>query len=299
MAKILDSIRSPEDLRRLPAKDLPVLAAEIREEILQTVSRTGGHLASSLGTVELAIALHRVFQTPEDGLVWDVGHQSYAHKILTGRRELFRELRQYGGCAPFQSRLESPEFDPIGGGHAGTAISAALGLETAAKRTGKCARYAAIVGDGSLGCGVSLEGLNNIDENRSSLVIVLNDNRMSISGNVGGLTHYLNRIISGHSYTRFRGAVKNALKGNDSVTVKGGNVEILKCLDGIKSDSLDAGKGYVRIEGGTVSISGDDDGLQASQALEVVGGTVTISVGDKPYTGDGTIDVAEGCVVLK
>lgn len=212
MAKILDSIRSPEDLRRLPAKDLPVLAAEIREEILQTVSRTGGHLASSLGTVELAIALHRVFQTPEDGLVWDVGHQSYAHKILTGRRELFRELRQYGGCAPFQSRLESPEFDPIGGGHAGTAISAALGLETAAKRTGKCARYAAIVGDGSLGCGVSLEGLNNIDENRSSLVIVLNDNRMSISGNVGGLTHYLNRIISGHSYTRFRGAVKNALK---------------------------------------------------------------------------------------
>ncbi|MBR2643103.1 MAG: 1-deoxy-D-xylulose-5-phosphate synthase [Lentisphaeria bacterium] len=212
MGKLLDTIHSPEDLRRLPKQVLPELAKEIREEILQTVSRTGGHLASSLGTVELTIALHRVFHTPEDALVWDVGHQSYTHKLLTGRRDLFRKLRQFEGCAPFQSRAESPEYDPIGGGHAGTAISAALGLETAARRMNKDTAFAAILGDGSLGCGVSLEGLNNIDENKSSLVIVLNDNRMSISGNVGGLTHYLNRIISGRSYTRFRALAKTMLK---------------------------------------------------------------------------------------
>lgn len=212
MGRYLDSIRTAEDLRRLPEEVLPALAQEVREEILQTVSRTGGHLASSLGTVELTIALHRVFQTPEDGLIWDVGHQSYAHKILTGRRELFGRLRQYGGCAPFQSRAEDPAFDPIGGGHAGTAISAALGMEAAARRMGRDGCFAAILGDGSLGCGVSLEGLNNIDENNSSLVIVLNDNRMSISGNVGGLTHYLNRIISGRSYTRFRALAKTMLK---------------------------------------------------------------------------------------
>lgn len=212
MGILLDSIHSPEDVRRLSGSLLPALAEEIRTEILQTVSRNGGHLASSLGTVELTIALHRVFNTPEDALIWDVGHQSYAHKILTGRRELFRKLRQNNGCAPFQSRAESPDFDPIGGGHAGTAISAALGLEAAARHMKKDASYVAIVGDGSLGCGVSLEGLNNIDENNSSLVIILNDNRMSISGNVGGLTHYLNRIISGRGYTRFRDRIKALLK---------------------------------------------------------------------------------------
>ena len=212
MGKLLDSIHGGPDVRRLAETDLEPLAREMREEILATVSRTGGHLASSLGAVELAIALHRVFDTPRDKLVWDVGHQAYGHKLLSGRRELFRKLRETGGCAPFQSRAESPEYDPIGGGHAGTAISAALGLEAAARRRGEKMRAVAIVGDGSLGCGVSLEGLNNIDENSSSLVIVLNDNRMSISPNVGGLTHYLNRIISGRSYTRFRALAKTMLK---------------------------------------------------------------------------------------
>ncbi len=212
MPELLSSIRGGADVRDLPAGELPRLAGELRARILQTVSRTGGHLASSLGTVELTIALHRVFLTPEDKLVWDVGHQAYAHKLLTGRGELFQKLRTMGGCAPFQSRAESPEYDPIGGGHAGTAISAALGIEAAAKRQGKNTRAVAIVGDGSLACGVSLEGLNNIDENRSSLVIVLNDNRMSISRNVGGLTHYLNRIISGKGYSRFRALAKTMLR---------------------------------------------------------------------------------------
>ena len=212
MGKLLDGIHGGPDVRRLREADLEPLAREMREEILSTVSRTGGHLASSLGAVELAIALHRVFDTPHDKLVWDVGHQAYGHKLLSGRRDLFRKLRETGGCAPFQSRAESLEYDPIGGGHAGTAISAALGLEAAARRRGEKMRAAAIVGDGSLGCGVSLEGLNNIEENSSSLVIVLNDNRMSISPNVGGLTRYLNRIISGRSYTRFRALAKTMLK---------------------------------------------------------------------------------------
>jgi len=212
MKKLLDSIRGGPDVRRLAESDLEPLAREMREEILSTVARNGGHLASSLGAVELAIALHRVFDTPHDKLVWDVGHQAYGHKLLSGRRDLFRKLRETDGCAPFQSRAESPDYDPVGGGHAGTAISAALGIEAAARRRGEKIHVAAIVGDGSLGCGVSLEGLNNIEENSSSLVIVLNDNRMSISPNVGGLTHYLNRIISGRSYTRFRALAKTMLR---------------------------------------------------------------------------------------
>ncbi len=209
---ILNRINTPADLRRLAPAELERLAAELRGVILETVSRNGGHLSSSLGTVELTLALHLVFNTPKDCLIWDVGHQAYAHKWLTGRRELFRKLRQTDGCSGFQSRVESPQYDVIGGGHAGTAISSALGLEVAARRRGDDARAVAIVGDGSLNCGISLEGLNSVEESGAPLVIVLNDNRMSIDHNVGALPSYLNRIISGRAYGHFKALAKTMLR---------------------------------------------------------------------------------------
>ena len=210
--KILKHIQSPEDLRKLPSDQLPLLAEEMRRSILETVSRNGGHFASNFGVVELTIALHRVFHTPDDVLIWDVGHQSYCHKLLTGRQELFRSLRQMDGCAPFQSRRESPDSDPIGGGHAGTAISAALGIQTASMRRGEKRFAVAILGDGALTCGISLEALNNVGGSNCPMVIVLNDNRMSISSNVGGLPRYLTRIISGKAYSRFRAFAKETLR---------------------------------------------------------------------------------------
>ena len=209
---ILDRLETPADLRRLTPAELEQLAAELRSVILETVSRNGGHLSSSLGTVELTLALHLVFNTPKDCLIWDVGHQAYSHKLLTGRRNLFRKLRQTDGCSGFQSRIESPQYDVIGGGHAGTAISAALGLEVAARRRGDDARAVAIVGDGSLNCGISLEGLNSVEESGAPLVIVLNDNRMSIDHNVGALPSYLNRIISGRAYGHFKALAKTMLR---------------------------------------------------------------------------------------
>ncbi|MGE4563572.1 MAG: 1-deoxy-D-xylulose-5-phosphate synthase, partial [Victivallaceae bacterium] len=204
--------KQPEDLRRQSLAELETLTGELRREIVKVVARNGGHLSSSLGTVELAVALHRVFDTPRDTVLWDVGHQAYAHKILTGRREHFQTLRQFGGCSGFLSRKESPEYDVLGGGHAGTAISAALGLAVAAQRRGSTARTVAVVGDGSLGCGISLEGLNQVDGSGVPLVIILNDNRMSISSNVGALHSYLNRIISGKAYTRFKALAKTMLQ---------------------------------------------------------------------------------------
>ena len=201
---LLATIESPEALRRLPVSALELLAAEIRETLLEVVSRTGGHLAPSLGVVELTLALHYVFDTPRDQLVWDVGHQAYVHKLLTGRRDFFRTLRSFGGCSGFPLPAESPEFDPVGGGHAGVAISAALGLARAAELAGTPRQVVAVVGDGSLNCGISLEGLNNIRSSVEKLVVVLNDNKMSISANVGAIPGYLNRIITGKSYSRFK-----------------------------------------------------------------------------------------------
>ncbi len=209
---ILPTIDGPEKLRALEIPELEALAGELRREIIEVVAQNGGHLSSSLGTVELALALHRVFETPRDTILWDVGHQAYAHKLLTGRREQFRTLRRNGGCSGFLSRKESPEYDVLGGGHAGTAISAALGLAVAAQRRGSPARSVAVVGDGSLGCGISLEGLNQVDASGVPLVIVLNDNRMSISSNVGALHCYLNRIISGKAYSRFKALAKTMLQ---------------------------------------------------------------------------------------
>ena len=206
----LEKIDSPADLRRLSPEELGELAREIRELILDVVSRNGGHLGANLGTVELTLALHYVFDIPADSLVFDVGHQAYTHKILTGRREFFRTLRQYGGCSGFPHPGES-KFDACVAGHAGTAISTALGISAAHVRAGKPEKAIAIVGDGSLNCGISLEGLNNAREGGKNLIIILNDNKMSISRNVGGVARSLNRIISGGFYNRFKTGAKRLL----------------------------------------------------------------------------------------
>jgi len=208
----LEQIDSPADLRKLPPEALDALAKEIRELIIDTVSRNGGHLGANLGTVELTLALHYVFDVPADSIVFDVGHQAYTHKILTGRREFFRTLRQHGGCSGFPHPEESP-FDASVAGHAGSAISTALGISTALAAAGSRHKAIAIVGDGSLNCGISLEGLNNAGAGTdgNNLVIILNDNKMSISHNVGSLARSLNRIIAGNFYNRFKTAAKRLL----------------------------------------------------------------------------------------
>lgn len=207
----LQTINSPADLKKLKPADLKDLAVEIRKELIDVVSVNGGHLAPNLGIVELTIALHYVFNTPSDKLVWDVGHQGYVHKLLTGRREFFKTLRRKDGCLGFLSREES-EYDTFAAGHAGTAISAALGMAAARDRLGSQEKVIAIVGDGSLNCGISLEGLNNVAETTRDMIIILNDNKMSISPNVGAIPRYLNHLISGKSYNRFKALGKMLLK---------------------------------------------------------------------------------------
>jgi 1-deoxy-D-xylulose-5-phosphate synthase len=200
---LLDRITSLNDLRQLPEDDLPQLAEEIRAEILDIVSRRGGHLASNLGVVELTIALLRVFDPPHDRLVWDTSHQAYVYKLLTGRRELMQTLRQDNGCCGFLNPDESP-YDAFAAGHAGTAVSAALGMAAARDLAGTDERVVAVVGDAAISCGSSLEGLNNVIETTQDMIVVLNDNRMSIDPNVGGISRYLNSLIAGEGYNRFR-----------------------------------------------------------------------------------------------
>ena len=173
--EILDRIGSPADLKKLDTAALNRLCGEIREEIVETVSRNGGHLAPNLGVVELTVALHRVFDAPEDKILWDVGHQTYAHKLLTGRRKQFPTIRQYGGLSGFPSPAES-EYDPFISGHAGTAISAALGFEAAGEMLHRSGHVVAVVGDGSLICGLSMEALNNVRSTCRNLIIIINDN---------------------------------------------------------------------------------------------------------------------------
>ena len=203
MTSLLEGIRSPLDIRRLPESELPRLASEVREFLLAHVSRTGGHLASGLGVVELTIALHYVFQTPVDQIVWDVGHQVYPHKILTGRRERFETLRQKGGLSGFTMRQES-EYDAFNAAHASTAISAALGMAVARDRKGEDFHVVAIVGDGGLTGGMAMEGLNQAGYLKRRLIVILNDNEMSISPNVGAMSGYLNRIIAGQVFNRVK-----------------------------------------------------------------------------------------------
>ena len=200
---LLNQINSPADLHRLEDTELVQLAAELREFLIESVSSTGGHLSAGLGTVELTIALHRVFNTPEDRLVWDIGHQAYPHKILTGRRQAMHSLRRQHGLSGFLSRLES-EYDCFGAGHSSTSISAALGMSVAASMEGKLRKTVAIIGDGAMTAGMAYEALNNAGDADSDLLVILNDNKMSISGNRGALHNHLARILSGKVYTGVR-----------------------------------------------------------------------------------------------
>jgi 1-deoxy-D-xylulose-5-phosphate synthase len=210
MNGFLQKIDSPEDLRKMSPADLPLLAGEIREEIIRTVAKVGGHLASSLGVVELTLALHYVFNTPRDRLVWDVGHQTYAHKMITGRRKQFPTLRQMGGICGFPRRQESPD-DAFGTGHSSTSISAALGMAEARCLRGEKHRVIAVIGDGSISAGLAFEGLNQAGAVKKDLIVILNDNEFSISPNVGALSAYLNRLLTGQFATRMRDRVKNFL----------------------------------------------------------------------------------------
>ena len=212
MQPFLNAINTPDDLRHLERKQLPQLANELRQFLIESVSKTGGHLSSNLGTVELTVALHYVFNTPHDKLVWDVGHQTYSHKILTGRREAMSRLRMSGGISGFPKRAES-SYDAFGTGHSSTSISAALGMAVAAKLAGSDSRSVAVIGDGAMTGGMAFEALNNAGAMNANLLVVLNDNDMSISSPVGALNNYLAKLMSGGFYTAMRRGSEKVLKG--------------------------------------------------------------------------------------
>ncbi|MYE01743.1 MAG: 1-deoxy-D-xylulose-5-phosphate synthase, partial [Alphaproteobacteria bacterium] len=208
---LLDRIDSPADLRELSDNDLKQLAAELRFETVDTVSQTGGHLGASLGVIELTVALHAVFETPHDRLIWDVSHQAYPHKILTGRRAGMRTLRQGGGLSGFTRRVESP-YDPFGAAHSSTSISAALGMAAGAQLRGESRRCIAVIGDGAMTAGMAYEAMNNAGAMELPLVVVLNDNDMSIAPNVGAMSNYLARLISSRSYRSLRQVAKEVAR---------------------------------------------------------------------------------------
>jgi 1-deoxy-D-xylulose-5-phosphate synthase len=207
---LLDSIESPADLHGLSTAELTQLAAELREFLIQTVSTRGGHFAAGLGTVELTIALHHVFNTPYDRIVWDVGHQAYPHKVLTGRREQLGSIKQKGGLAPFPNRAESP-YDTFGTGHSSTSISAALGMAIAAQRKGEQRHAVAVIGDGAMSGGMAFEALNHAGTLPANLLVILNDNDMSISEGVGALSQYFARLLAGRMYSTLREGGKKVL----------------------------------------------------------------------------------------
>ena len=231
---VLKDVEFPADIRGLNIAQLNTLAREIRELIINTVSSSGGHLASSLGTVELTLALHYVFNTPQDKIIWDVGHQAYAHKIITGRKNVFAGLRKQNGISGFPRREESP-YDVFDVGHSGTSISAAAGFTEAGCLKGDKNKIIAVIGDGSMTTGMAFEGLNWVGDRKKDMIIVLNDNEMSISSNVGAMSSYLSRVMTGHTITTLKADIKNFLNGIPGI---GGNVikfvrqieEILKTL---------------------------------------------------------------------
>src|SRR4051794_20229702 len=200
---LLDTVKLPSDLRALSKEQLPRLAQELRTETIHAVSETGGHLGAGLGVVELTVALHYVFDTPHDRLIWDVGHQAYPHKILTGRRERIRTLRQGGGLSGFTKRSES-EYDPFGAGHSSTSISAGLGMAVAGDLMGKPKNVVCVIGDGSMSAGMAYEAMNKAGAMDSRLIVILNDNDMSIAPPVGALSAYLSRLISSKPYLSLR-----------------------------------------------------------------------------------------------
>ena len=208
--RYLTHIESPADLKKVPREDLPIVAEELRNYMIAVVSKIGGHLASSLGAAELTIALHYAFDAPKDKIVWDVGHQAYGHKILTGRRDRFPTIRQYGGLSGFPVRDESP-YDTFNVAHAGTAISGALGMAVARDLKGQDFHVVAVVGDAGLTSGVELEGINNLGTLQKKVLVILNDNKMSISPNVGAFAGYLNRIVHGQAYHRLKEEVEKIM----------------------------------------------------------------------------------------
>src|SRR6266853_6232271 len=200
---LLDTVDLPADIRRLRADQLRELADELRQETISAVSVTGGHLGAGLGVIELTVALHYVFNTPKDRLIWDVGHQAYPHKIVTGRRSRIRTLRQEGGLSGFTRRSES-EYDPFGAAHSSTSISAGLGMAVARDLAGGSNHVVAVIGDGAMSAGMAYEAMNNAGALRSRLIVVLNDNDMSIAPPVGAMSAHLSRLVSGRTYRRLR-----------------------------------------------------------------------------------------------
>lgn len=228
----LDQIRWPSDLREIPRSELPAVVREVRERHIDVVSRIGGHFGASLGVADLTVALHYVFDTPRDKLVWDTGHQGYIHKILTGRNERFPTIRQHGGLAPFLRRSES-EFDTFGAGHAATSISAALGMAAGRDVKGTDEKVVAIIGDGSMGCGLAYEALNNAGHTDRDLIVVLNDNDMSIAPNVGAMNRYLTTVLTNPVLDRVRDQVKSILRKGPR-TVSG----VMEAVAGRVEDSV-------------------------------------------------------------
>src|SRR6202163_367417 len=208
---LLDRVHVPEDFRNLSAEQLKQLADELRRETIDAVAVTGGHLGASLGVVELTVALHAVFDTPTDRLIWDVGHQSYPHKILTGRRDRIRTLRQGGGLSGFTKRAES-EYDPFGAAHSSTSISAGLGMAVARDLEGKKHNVVCVIGDGAMSAGMAYEAMNNAGARNERLIVILNDNDMSIAPPVGALSNYLARISSSGTYLHLRDIAKQLAK---------------------------------------------------------------------------------------
>ena len=205
--KLLDNINYPSDLRKLSKNQLDQVSKELRSELINVVSETGGHLGAGLGVVELTVALHYVFNTPKDKLVWDVGHQCYPHKIITGRRDRIRTLRKGGGLSGFTKRSES-EYDPFGAAHSSTSISSTLGMATAKKLSNDKNNVVAVIGDGAMSAGMAYEAMNNAGAMKSKLIVVLNDNDMSIAPPVGAMSKYLARLLSGKIYFSFRETIK-------------------------------------------------------------------------------------------
>lgn len=267
MTRILDSIDSPEQLRRLTIPQMEQLAREIRREIIEKVSVKGGHLAPNLGVVELTMALHYAFHTPDDLLVWDIGHQAYVHKLLTGRRERFHTIRQFGGLSGYLRRDES-EYDVFGASHASTSISAALGLAVARDLQGKNFKVVAVIGDGALTGGMALEAINNAGSLKKNLIIVLNDNDKSISDNVGALHSYLTKVRhmqTSPSYRRLREMAKGSIErvAGDKIREAAGRAEL-----GIKQFVLPSKSGVIFEELG-FKFFGPFDGHNIQQMLDV------------------------------
>src|SRR5271166_2497346 len=208
---LLDTINSPEQLRRLSPADLSTIAHELRAETVRAVAGTGGHLGAGLGVVELTVALHYVFDTPRDRLIWDVGHQAYPHKILTGRRDRIRTIRQGGGLSGFTKRSES-EYDPFGAAHASTSISSALGMAVARDLRGEQRNVIAVIGDSAMSGGMAYEAMNNAGAMDSRLIVVLNDNDMSIAPAVGAMSAYLSRLLSSKSFMSLRHIAKQVAR---------------------------------------------------------------------------------------